>query len=162
MRLLIGSKGFSLSHDSAISIERWRKLKHSNIVTVRDASTTRSFGDNCINFLPKDHFNRYLIALILAYDYHPVSQTMSEKYFSRQKNQSVPEKELWSLICQLASALREAHSNGLALRVVESSKILITSKNRLRVNCCGIFDIIHYDGVDRLEMQQVIPFLLRF
>lgn len=42
----------------------------------------------------------------------------------------MPEQVLWSYIVQIASALKVIHSAGLAARVIEPSKILVTSKMR--------------------------------
>lgn len=41
-------ENFKLLNDQALSvIERWRKVKHPNLVAVRKAFTTRAFGDPC-------------------------------------------------------------------------------------------------------------------
>lgn len=40
--------GFRLVNEQAMaSVERWRKVRHSNIVSIREAFTTRAFGDPC-------------------------------------------------------------------------------------------------------------------
>lgn len=38
--------------------------------------------------------------------------------------------------------------------MIEPTKILITGKNRLRINCEGILDVITYEGV---QSQTLIP-----
>ena len=39
---------FRLHSEHALGIvERWRRVRHPNIVTVREAFTTRGFGDHC-------------------------------------------------------------------------------------------------------------------
>lgn len=41
-------EGFRLQHEQAISlVERWRRIRHPSIVSVREAFTTRAFGDQC-------------------------------------------------------------------------------------------------------------------
>lgn len=41
-------EGFRLLHDNAITVvERWRRIRHPSIVSVREAFTTRAFGDSC-------------------------------------------------------------------------------------------------------------------
>ena len=41
-------EGFRLQHESAISsIEKWARLSHPSLVSVREAFTTRAFGDQC-------------------------------------------------------------------------------------------------------------------
>ncbi|PWW79831.1 hypothetical protein C7212DRAFT_273500 [Tuber magnatum] len=134
-------EGFRLSNEADIRIvQRWRKVSSANIVTIHDAWTTTKFGDSSIVFV---------------YDYHPLSKTLAETHFgpnprypnpTRQHQPAgpiVPEQVLWSYIVQIASALKVIHSAGLAARVIEPSKILLTSKMRIRLNCCGIFDVIH-------------------
>ncbi len=69
------------------------------------------------------------------------------------------EDVLWSYICQvqlpcsllgwgsrlaptqLASALRAIHAEGLACRCLYPSKILVTGKNRIRINGVGVADV---------------------
>ncbi|RHZ78795.1 hypothetical protein Glove_156g105 [Diversispora epigaea] len=136
--------GFRLTNELAMSsIENWRRIRHANIVSIREAFTTKAFGDH---------------SLVVVYDYHPLSQTLFDKHFSslQTPNQqliqggisvdNLPESVLWSYIIQLTSAIKTIHSTGLAARMIESTKILLTSKNRIRVNCCGILDMINYDG----------------
>ena len=57
----------------------------------------------------------------------------------------IAERTLWSYLCQLANVIRCIHQHGMAARCIEPSKVLRTSKNRLRLNCCSIFDVIAYD-----------------
>jgi PAB-dependent poly(A)-specific ribonuclease subunit 3 len=41
-------ENFRLNHEAAISlVERWRRIRHPSIVSVREAFTTRAFGDSC-------------------------------------------------------------------------------------------------------------------
>lgn len=41
-------EGFRLQHESALAVvEKWRRIRHPNIVSVREAFTTKGFGDNC-------------------------------------------------------------------------------------------------------------------
>lgn len=40
--------GFRLVNEHAMTIvKEWKKIKHANIVTIREAFTTRAFGDSC-------------------------------------------------------------------------------------------------------------------
>lgn len=40
--------GFRLVNEKAMSIvKQWRRIKHANIVAIREAFTTRAFGDSC-------------------------------------------------------------------------------------------------------------------
>uniref|UniRef100_A0A8C1WEJ1 Poly(A) specific ribonuclease subunit PAN3 n=1 Tax=Cyprinus carpio TaxID=7962 RepID=A0A8C1WEJ1_CYPCA len=64
----------------------------------------------------------------------------------RQHAGLLPESLIWAYIVQLSSALRTIHTAGLACRVMDPSKILITGKTRLRVNCVGMFDVLTFDN----------------
>lgn len=87
-------------------------------------------------------------------DYHPLSKTVAEQHSltkprfqgNRLVATHVPEQSLWSYIVQIASALKSIHSNGLAARVILSSKTVITSKNRIRLNGCGILDVVQFEN----------------
>lgn len=40
--------GFRLTSGKAVlELEKWRKLQHANLVTLREMFTTKAFGDNC-------------------------------------------------------------------------------------------------------------------
>ncbi|KAI9000236.1 kinase-like domain-containing protein [Gaertneriomyces semiglobifer] len=134
-------EGFRLANESAISaIEDWRRLRHSSIVSVREAFTTKAFGDH---------------SLVFVYDYHPLSSTLYTRYFAAGTYPNpVAEKNLWSFITQIASALKTIHSAGLAARIIEPSKILITGKNRIRLNCCGISDMLTFDAGKNIPQHQ--------
>jgi PAB-dependent poly(A)-specific ribonuclease subunit 3 len=50
-------EGFRLQHEAAIGlVERWRRIRHPSIVSVREAFTTRAFGDQC-EFAPPSHLS---------------------------------------------------------------------------------------------------------
>ncbi|KAI8621102.1 hypothetical protein BC830DRAFT_1095808 [Chytriomyces sp. MP71] len=140
-------EGFRLISDTAISsVEPWRRLKHPSVVSVREAFTTKAFGDN---------------SLVFVYDYHPLATTLSTQYFVPASpmrpnvKPGVPERSLWSYIVQIAAAVKTLHGAGLAARILEPSKILVTGKNRVRLNCCGVFDMINFDGgKNTLQFQQ--------
>ncbi|KAI9690124.1 MAG: PAB-dependent poly(A)-specific ribonuclease subunit 3 [Bathelium mastoideum] len=135
-------EGFRLTNEQAIrSVQAWKRINNGNVVSVHDAFTTRAFGDS---------------SLIFVTDYHPLSKTLSEQYFkessmligshnNRLPKQYVPEQVLWGYICQIASALKAIHSERLAARLLHPSKILITSKNRIRLNACSILDVTQHD-----------------
>ncbi|RZC34684.1 PAB-dependent poly(A)-specific ribonuclease subunit PAN3, partial [Asbolus verrucosus] len=83
-----------------------------------------------------------------------------------QQNNKLPEILIWNYIIQLTSALRLIHSSdkklltlhdeniripvyifyahivGLACRSLDPTKIIITSKNRLRLSCLGVMDVV--------------------
>lgn len=113
---------------------------------VREAFTTRAFNDNCLFGAYLSHFvlpptHLFAIALIVCYDYHPNSKSLYELYFNPKSSGllhgqlsgsmgRIPEATLWSYIIQIANAIRVAHEAGLALRMIDPAKILLTGKNR--------------------------------
>lgn len=110
---------------------------NGSVVTIHDAFTSRSFQDS---------------SLIFVTDYHPLSKTLAEQHlgagnrFQTRHPAHIPEQVLWSYITQLANALKAIHSNGLAARIIEPSKILLTAKNRVRLNACAIMDVVQYEA----------------
>jgi PAB-dependent poly(A)-specific ribonuclease subunit 3 len=148
-------EGFRLTSEAAIhTVQKWKQVRSAGLVTVHEAFTTREFGDS---------------SLILITDYHPNSKTLLEKHFNYnssrpggsgnssrgQTGSYVREDILWSYIVQIAHALKVIHSTGLAARVIHPSKVLLTSKNRIRLNGCAITDIVTYESLkDVKEAQQ--------
>ncbi|XP_043190222.1 PAN2-PAN3 deadenylation complex subunit pan3-like [Amphibalanus amphitrite] len=138
----------------------WSKVNHSNLVTLRELFTTKSFGDNSV---------------VMVYDFLPAAETLMARHFSqppqlngfsdpfqdpsiprpysaqknavlRQQNALIPEPLIWSYVIQLTGALRQVHSSGLACRVLDPSKILVTGSDRLHINCCGVLDVLLFDN----------------
>lgn len=138
-------EGFRLTNEKAMSsVSTWNKLSNAGIVNLKEAFTTRTFGDN---------------SLIFVYDYYPMSRTLMNVHFGPESYQQmnrivVPEKLIWSYITQLLSAIRSIHGSKLAARIIEPSRILVTGSNRIRLNCCGIFDVLHFDHLQPLETYQ--------
>jgi PAB-dependent poly(A)-specific ribonuclease subunit 3 len=140
-------EGYRLTSERAVrNIQAWKRIVSGSIVTIHDVFTTRAFGDS---------------SLIFVTDYHPLSTTLAQHHFGagshfqpRQTGQ-ISEKVLWSYIVQIASALKIIHNTGLAVRLIEPSKILLTSKNRIRLNACGVLDVIQFDSQTSIaELQQ--------
>ncbi|KAI9825533.1 MAG: hypothetical protein M1819_000525 [Sarea resinae] len=130
-------EGYRLTNEKAIrSAQSWKRVSNGSIVTLHDAFTSRQFGDS---------------SLIFVTDYHPLSKTLAEHHFPSTRFQGrpagghVPEQVLWSYVMQISSALKAIHDAGLAARIIDASKILLTSKNRVRLNACGILDVVQYD-----------------
>ncbi|KAG1765162.1 hypothetical protein EV702DRAFT_1213722 [Suillus placidus] len=57
----------------------------------------------------------------------------------------LPEATLWSYMTQIASAIKVVHEAGLAVRMVDATKIMVTGKNRIHIGSCGIADVLMYD-----------------
>lgn len=151
-----------------VLVDQWKKLQHSNLVSLKQVFTTKAFGDH---------------SMIFVCDFYPGSETLMNKHFnnsshmanafvdpfsgasenarpfSQQKNQILrqqaimtqngllPESLLWNYIIQLTAGLRYIHSASLACRTLDPTKIIISGgpSQRLLLNCCGIFDVLTFD-----------------
>jgi len=145
-------EGYRLTNEKAIrSVKGWRRVDNGSVVTVHDAFTTRAFGDS---------------SLIFVTDYHPLSKTLVEHHFSTNRygnrvTTTVPEQVLWGYIVQIASALKSVHAADLAIRCMEPSKVVLTDKNRIRLNACSVLDVVQYDAqrpVADLQQEDFIHF----
>lgn len=132
-------EGFRLTNEHAIrSVKEWRKIDNANVVTIHDAFTTRAFGDS---------------SLIFVQDYHPLSKTLSEVHLAPtpgpgnrfQPKGPISEAILWTYISQIANALRAIHGANLAARCIDVTKIILTDKNRIRLNACSVLDVVQFD-----------------
>lgn len=62
---------------------------------------------------------------------------------------------------QIASALKSIHGSGLAARILDPSKILVTGKNRIRLNGCGVLDVVQFEAqvpTAQLQRQDLVNF----
>ncbi|KAF2219065.1 poly(A) ribonuclease subunit [Elsinoe ampelina] len=140
-------ENFRLTDERAIrGINKWKRISSGHVVIVHDAFTTRAFGDS---------------SLIIVTDYHPLCQTLAEKHFTqaprhptRTATAYATENELWTYLVQLAHALHPIHAAGLAARLILPQKILVTSKNRIRLNSCGILDITQFESARSIQELQ--------
>ncbi|KAJ7631888.1 hypothetical protein DFH06DRAFT_1223164 [Mycena polygramma] len=154
-------ENYRLNHQAAFgAIETWANIRHPGVVAIHEAFTTHAFGDS---------------SLVVAYAYHPKAQTLFDAHlkltppayqhgtrFQPQPAQTqIPERTLWSYIVQLAGAIKRVHDVGQALRMIDVTKVLVTSKNRLRVSSCGIVDVLMYDtpqDVHSLQQEDLTMF----
>ena len=130
----------------------WKRIRSGNVVNVFLSFTNPGFGDS---------------SLIFVTDYHPRSETLAQKHMTptsrfshKNANVLVPEPDLWGYIVQIANALNAIHSKGFAARVIDPSKVIMTSENRIRLSACAIMDVIQYDtpasiaDLQRLDLYQ--------
>lgn len=77
----------------------------------------------------------------MAYAYHPNALTLYDAHIKPKApifqngrltaaSQHLPERTIWSYIIQIASAIKAVHDKGLAVRMIDVTKILVTGKNR--------------------------------
>ncbi|PIL25916.1 hypothetical protein GSI_11669 [Ganoderma sinense ZZ0214-1] len=135
-------ENFRLMNQSAFgAIEAWSRLRHPNIVSVHEAFTTRAFNDS---------------SLVVVYDDHPNAQTLYEAHIKpkapqfqngrlQAQSNRIAERTIWSYVIQIANAIKAVHDAGLAVRLIDPTKILITGKNRIRIGSCGIVDVLMHD-----------------
>ncbi|PWY64038.1 PAB-dependent poly(A)-specific ribonuclease subunit pan3 [Aspergillus heteromorphus CBS 117.55] len=147
-------EGFRLTNEKAIrSVQAWKRVYSGSVVTVHDAFTSRSFQDS---------------SLIFVTDYHPLSKTLAEQHLGagnrfqgRPNIAPIPEQVLWGYMTQIANGIKAIHSNGLAARIIDPSKILLTGRNRVRLNACAIMDVVQFDtqrSVAELQRQDLVNF----
>ncbi|ODQ67761.1 hypothetical protein NADFUDRAFT_80926 [Nadsonia fulvescens var. elongata DSM 6958] len=122
-------EGYRLENEKVMSaIRKWKTINSPNVVNIHESFTTKQFSDN---------------SLVFIYDYYPLAKTLHEKHLTSE-TPNVDEKILWGYIVQILTALATIHESGLAARVVDLNKIIITSQNRIRLNSCGILDVLDF------------------
>lgn len=120
-------------------MKEWNKVNSAGVISFIDAFTTRQFNDGS--------------SLIIVTNYHPLSKPLSEIHFStantnrygNRSNPRISENTLWVYIVQITIAIKAVHDAKLAVRCMHLSKVLLTDKNRIRLNACSVFDILQYD-----------------
>ncbi|KAK0189651.1 hypothetical protein F5146DRAFT_1051881 [Armillaria mellea] len=160
-------ENYRLMHQSAFTaIEAWSRIRHPNIVLVREAFTTRAFGDS---------------SLVVAYAYYAGAKTLYDAHFKPQpptvqpsfrshiqlQPTAIPERTIWSYIVQIASAIKKVHEAGLAVRMIDVSKILGHGQESviidlqslmnhfIRISSCGIVDVLTYDAQQDIHLLQL-------
>ena len=75
------------------------------------------------------------------YTYHPNALTLYDAHIKAKAavfqngrlqtgTQIVPERTIWSYVIQIAGAIKAVHDAGLAVRMIDVTKVLLTGKNR--------------------------------
>ena len=98
---------------------------HPHIVALRHLFMTSDFADKR--------------SLCMVYDYHPGAVTLFQRHFSGTA-MPVTEERLWSLACQLASALSAIHGAGLcAMHMLDpiGSRVLLLPSGRVKLMGAG-------------------------
>jgi PAB-dependent poly(A)-specific ribonuclease subunit 3 len=135
--------GFRLSNFDLVqdAIERWSEIKHPNIVAVRQAFATSEFQD--VEGVGEGG------SLVYVYDYIDLAQTLHHWRHHTTDGAAASRHltVLWDVIVQVSLALRLIHSRGLAARCIHPSKILVSSRFRIHINCVGLIDAIHHSAI---------------
>ena len=93
---------------------------------------------------------------MVAYAYHPNAQTLFDAHIKPRAptfvqgrlqiaQSRVPERTLWSYIIQIAGAMKAAHDQGLPVRMIDVTKVIVTGQNRVRISSCGLADVLTYN-----------------
>ena len=112
---------------ASAALQPWVHLRgHPNIVTVQEAFLCKDFGGSG--------------DLCVISDFFPGAVTVHDQFLIAGK--SIRPDLLWSLLCQMVSALSSIHAMGLACRMIDVKRILMTAKgtSRFRLACCGVGD----------------------
>ena len=144
--------------------DMWRKLQHANLVRIHGVFPTRAFGDPSLVFvydyhggaetLKSRHFSSLSSAGSLASDGAPATSPPNHLPTSApppgaqpqtQPRKGLDEGFVWTYVIQLSSALRTIHAAGLAANTVDPSKILVTGRSKILLNCCGIMDVLAFE-----------------
>lgn len=133
-------------HDVKSVAQNWKRVRNGSVVTVHLAFANSRFGTPSLFFVT---------------DYHPLAETLAAKHFNPQNRYStrhnsppVPEQTLWSYIVQISNALKAIHEANLAAKVVDPTKVILTSDNRLRLSGCGILDVVQGQAPLSLSTQK--------
>ena len=132
--------GFRLSNFDLVqdAIERWSEIKHPNIVSVRQAFATSEFQD--VEGVGEGG------SLVYVYDYIDLAQTL-QAWHESTECKPVHETVLWDVITQTCLALRLVHSRNLAARCLHPSKLIVSSRFRIHLNCLGLLDAIQHQSL---------------
>lgn len=118
------------------TIKQWKAVALANVVKLRDAFTSMAFGGKHAS-------------LVMVYDYYPNSNTLQEQHIVRKlggKLEPLNEQVLTGYIIQITCALAALHAQGLAARSsLDITKILVTSKNRVRLAWGGVSDVLEHE-----------------
>ena len=147
--------GFRLSNFDLVqdAIEKWSELKHPNIVSVRQAFATSEFQDA--------EGQGEGGSLVYVYDYVDLAQTL-DSWQESNEMKPVHETVLWDVIVQACLALRLIHSRNLAARCIHPSKLLVSSRFRIHLNCVGLIDAIQHQSITLSgEIRKPLPELQR-
>lgn len=129
-------------------VERWKPLRnHPHLCGLHDAFISKEFGG--------------MPALYLAHEYHPKAVSLAQAFLhntghDNRSNVKVTEKQLWHYAIQMATLLQAVHEAGLSLRPggLHPTKVLLTSKGRLRVSMVGILDVLARNFPQNMRVAQ--------
>ena len=127
--------------------QNWKRIRNGNVVSVHLAFTNSQFNGP---------------SLFVVTDYHPCSETLAQKHFgggptrysARNNAPQITEQTLWSYVVQISNALKAIHDAGLAAKVIDPTKVILTSDNRVRLSACAILDVVQGQATESIAQQQ--------
>jgi PAB-dependent poly(A)-specific ribonuclease subunit 3 len=126
--------------------EIWKRLSHPGIVTLREVFTTRGFTSHASGGVP------VVNELMVAYDLCPRAETLQNLFLGTgHQHHALSEATMWAITTQLLAATAAVHAVGLTLRAaLTPTSILVTGRNRVRINRVGLSDMFDSEGLDHL------------
>jgi Pan3 Pseudokinase domain len=138
-------------------LQAWRQALHPSIITLRRVFSSTAAGsggglNSGSNAIASN-------SVYFLHDYFPGAKSLKDLYLDPSSMTSnsnlIPEKVLWSYVCQIALGLRAAHEARLSFRGLQASRVLVTSNNRVRLSGAGVLDVLEADSpVPLAECQQ--------
>lgn len=127
------------------TVGKWSSVGvHPNVVTLRSAFVTQEFQevDSSSGFTPHGVPASSGGSLVWVYDY--IDQAITLEQYLAQAGRAISEQFFVDVLLQGLAGLAFVHANGLALRCVGSSKLLLSGMHWTRVhwNCAGILDVL--------------------
>lgn len=145
--------------------EAWKRFSHPGVVSLREVFTTRAFSaataasataasspSGSSLGLHAGSAAHAANEVVFAYDLHPRAETMHNLFLNASHPQHpLGEPMLWAVTTQLLSAMSAVHAVGLSLRsALHPSSILLTGRNRVRINRVALSDAFDIDGAEHL------------
>ena len=105
------------------SVDKFKRLSHPCLVQLKETFTTKNFADD---------------SLIFSYEFAPCSQTLDELISLK----CIEENQIWSLLSQMLIACSYLKEKNISLGLLNASRILVSDRDRFRINYIGIHEII--------------------
>ena len=94
----------------------------------------------------------------IVQQFYPNALTLEQAYL--QQRQPLTEDVMWSHALQMIAALHAVHNAGLAVRVLDLSHVLLTSRDTVRLSACGLLDVTRPDSSRPMAQQQLEDLLM--
>ncbi|PXF46119.1 PAB-dependent poly(A)-specific ribonuclease subunit PAN3 [Gracilariopsis chorda] len=129
--------------------EAWKRVRHPALLCLKEVFTTRQFtARSTASMVPTNE-------VVFVYEFSSRAETLFHVFLNPttpdHRYHPLPEATLWAIASQILSAVAVVHSNRLALRdALTINRVLVTGRNRVRINCVGLSDAFDPSGGDHL------------